>query len=626
MTGGYTMKEKNIRELAKRMGLITVEDMCQYTIAQLVVKVANKVNELVGEVWRFETDVQEIVKTQNEKIQYLLGEGLHLEVENIFNRWIQDGTFDILINQTALKKVNDRIDTIEVDVKNFGAKGDGVTYDSDSIQEFLTFCSVNQVKGRVTKGEYILDKQLHITSNTHLVFDEGAMFKQIHPNTMVNIQNDNHTGYNGYKNIKIENGVFNCNGDVVSDTMNCFFIQHAQNVEFNSCVFKNVRSYHALDINGCKNVRVINCKFLNSYDSTNKDDREAIQIDLSAPVNGEYSVCWDYTPTVDVLVEGCYFGRDDLNTLPFTTAVGSHNVRHGVFFKNIVVRDCVMDGCSKFAINGWKWVNCRVENNNIYDCGGGVKLDSPHRKSVSASDKNGVYKGLEKSYGNIIYNNRIVNTVKEGIFIRGKYITSPEEGESGNGCIHDCVISYNTITSNNGHSLITLLNTYNITVEGNRIEGGNRDGIRVYSSFNNVIKNNRISQSGNYGISISNTTLDSTDGTGVCVNNIIDGNTIEESNYCGVFLTGGASGVCVNNTFTKCNSSDDATKSIIDVSAKSSDFIISNNRFIDSNVFKNLIYVTNMCQRVNVTNNVSNVVGSSKYFNDSINGLMDYNI
>ena len=104
------MKEKNIRELAKRMGLVTVEDMCQYTIAQLVVKIANKVNELVGEVWRFETDVQEMLKTQNENIQYLLGEGLHLEVATVFEGWMEDGTFDTLINQTALKKVNDRID------------------------------------------------------------------------------------------------------------------------------------------------------------------------------------------------------------------------------------------------------------------------------------------------------------------------------------------------------------------------------------------------------------------------------------------------------------------------------------------------------------------------------------
>lgn len=124
MTGGYTMKEKNIRELAKRMGLITVEDMCQYTITQLVVKIANKVNELVDEVWRFETDVQEILKTQNENIQYLLGEGLHLEIENIFDEWLQDGTFDTLINQTALKKVNDRLDETNAQLSTLSNRND----------------------------------------------------------------------------------------------------------------------------------------------------------------------------------------------------------------------------------------------------------------------------------------------------------------------------------------------------------------------------------------------------------------------------------------------------------------------------------------------------------------------
>ena len=106
------MKEKNIHELAIRMGLITVEDMCQYTIAQLVVKIANKVNELINESLRFETDVQDVLKTQNENIQYLLGEGVLLEVESIFDEWVNDGTFDTLINQSALETVNARIDSL----------------------------------------------------------------------------------------------------------------------------------------------------------------------------------------------------------------------------------------------------------------------------------------------------------------------------------------------------------------------------------------------------------------------------------------------------------------------------------------------------------------------------------
>ena len=140
------MKEKNIQELAIRMGLITVEDMCQYTIAQLVVKIANKVNELVGEVWRFETDVQEILKTQNENIQYLLGEGLHLEVGNIFDGWVQDGTFDTLINHSALKKVNERIDENSEQLTQTVKQGQPSSIElnmlSQSVKEVLTGGSV----------------------------------------------------------------------------------------------------------------------------------------------------------------------------------------------------------------------------------------------------------------------------------------------------------------------------------------------------------------------------------------------------------------------------------------------------------------------------------------------------
>ena len=104
------MKEKNIRELARRMELVTPETMRKYSIPQLVLMIANKVNELIGEVGRFESDVVEVVKTQNENIKYLLDKGLHLEVANVFDGWVKDGTFDTLINQSALKKVNDRID------------------------------------------------------------------------------------------------------------------------------------------------------------------------------------------------------------------------------------------------------------------------------------------------------------------------------------------------------------------------------------------------------------------------------------------------------------------------------------------------------------------------------------
>lgn len=101
---------EKIQNLAVSLQLVTVEDMRKHSLPQLVTMIANKLNELMNEVHRFETDVIVMVETQNENIQYLLGEGLHLEVATVFERWVEDGTFDTLINQTALKKVNERID------------------------------------------------------------------------------------------------------------------------------------------------------------------------------------------------------------------------------------------------------------------------------------------------------------------------------------------------------------------------------------------------------------------------------------------------------------------------------------------------------------------------------------
>lgn len=101
---------EKIQNLAVSLQLVTVEDMQKHSLPQLVTMIANKLNELMNEVHRFESDVIEMVETQNENIQYLLGDGLHLEVATVFENWMEDGTFDTLINQSALKKVNDRID------------------------------------------------------------------------------------------------------------------------------------------------------------------------------------------------------------------------------------------------------------------------------------------------------------------------------------------------------------------------------------------------------------------------------------------------------------------------------------------------------------------------------------
>ena len=153
---------EKLQNLAVSLQWVTVEDMKRYTLPQLVTMIANKMNELINEVSRFEDMVFENVKNQNEKIQYLLGEGLHLEVCEVFSGWMNDGTFDTLINHSVLKSVNERIDETNTQLSHLNDKtnsvtinalypphqlnpcyGDGVNDDSQNLQSMIDFLDEN---------------------------------------------------------------------------------------------------------------------------------------------------------------------------------------------------------------------------------------------------------------------------------------------------------------------------------------------------------------------------------------------------------------------------------------------------------------------------------------------------
>ena len=647
--------------------VLSVYDFDELTLQELLCKFYEKINECV-----------DISNESLTFLEWLKGEGLHNEVVTELEKMYQDGRLTEIINNlsgdvkglvntqnekitsldtkievnkqaievnkqaieiantsliefkektnTELESHLNKIKNICVTTSDFNIIGDGITNNADKIQEFLNYCSDNQVIGKVKQGIYILEKQIKIKSNTTLIFEDGAEFKQTHTNTMVNIQENHFTEFNGYSNIKLYGGVFNCNGKEILDPMNCFFIQHASNVLFNGCTFKNIHSYHALDINGSKDIIVRNCIFLNSYDSISRETREAIQIDLSAPTEGETEICWDYTPSKNVLVENCYFGRDDQQANYFTSAIGSHNIRFNKFYDNIIFRDNIIDGNENYAINGWKWINSTIENNRISSTKG-IKLDTPHQGAESTKDVNGVYKGLQESYNNKIINNTI-DCQNDGVFIRGKWITSPTENISQSGLISQCEIRGNKINMVNATSpCITLLNAYNCKVLDNICNKSGDDGIRLYSSYANIVSGNIINDSGNYGICVNNKTLSGTDGCQINTDNVISNNIIKKAYKTAIFISNSSSTTSiVNNTITECNTSNLSSVSIIDISAQSNFVNVTNNKIVSISVFKNLIFITNTCYSVLVSNNISNVGSDGKYYNASSGGVLTNNI
>lgn len=99
----------HINELKKAINEISVYDLNTYTAIELYSRIANKLNEVIGELLRYEITVSEQVVEQNNCLQYLLNEGLTNEVINKINNMVIDGTMDLIINQNVLKDLNSQI-------------------------------------------------------------------------------------------------------------------------------------------------------------------------------------------------------------------------------------------------------------------------------------------------------------------------------------------------------------------------------------------------------------------------------------------------------------------------------------------------------------------------------------
>lgn len=107
-----------------------------------------------------------IVKRLNEVIDNynnFIDRGLQNELRTILNGWLTDGTMSELVQETAyqdlLKKLNNRT---SVSVKDFGAIGDGVTDDTNAIQQAIDEASLGCKTVFVPVGTYKITRSLDL--------------------------------------------------------------------------------------------------------------------------------------------------------------------------------------------------------------------------------------------------------------------------------------------------------------------------------------------------------------------------------------------------------------------------------------------------------------------------------
>ena len=152
---------KELIQALINQGIITATDIQRMTTLELLLTIIGRVNELHG-----------LTKEGLEAVQRVLDEGVKEEVIAKLEEWTQDGTFDTLINQSALKKVTQNILITPDDFQGT---------DVEKMQKALDYAIENNVRTiRLNRSYDITGGSIFLPSTewyNFVLFEKGGIVK-----------------------------------------------------------------------------------------------------------------------------------------------------------------------------------------------------------------------------------------------------------------------------------------------------------------------------------------------------------------------------------------------------------------------------------------------------------------
>ncbi len=344
-----------------------------------------------------------------------------------------------------------------VNVKDFGAKGNGTADDTAAIQKAIDSLKTGGTV-YIPKGVYMINylvfrENIHIRLAGNLpdatvgYTDEIADYVKNGDVAILRRNGkNNHMFYNlnrggycteGVSNIALSGGVLDCVTTGMAFVWSC-----ADGVLFENSIVKDISNNHAIQIGGCSNVTINNIMFA-GYTNGSALTRETIQIETMTPnaLSSNLSTTpvkcdpGDYQYNKNVSVTGCYFGKSDKSG-PHQTPVGHHSSRDEANCDGLVFSGNVVDNPLMYGLHLNNFVNVEITDNLFISTAKTDRLANDtalislytRTNAEEYTDKNGVkitssHKNEQIGNNNIVIkNNRFVlggNTNLRVLYITG---------------------------------------------------------------------------------------------------------------------------------------------------------------------------------------------------------------
>ena len=400
--------------------------------------------------------------------------------------------------------------TDTLNVKDFGAAGDGVTDDHEAMQAAIDAASQGLGGGKLyfPEGTYLVKKMVQLKSNIDIRLHDNATIVnginfQGRPSIVFMtgpfINGGDKIFWEPTENISFTGGTIDMNGALNEEgtkpknlpfinSSGGFAIGNSSNVTIRNVTFKDSYQGHAIQIAGSKNVLVDQSRFLGqALPKTIKDNamitKESIQIEPMTRKGFPYATG---VKSENVTIQNSYFGKSDKSG-ELVTAIGTHyqtittqnpsNIKIlNNHFDNLVYSGIRFTGFTDIVIKDNVFDKKTKEESVRYREDGGALVNAFSYKNTEDV--------LDLNKKVVITNNRF--NIKDP---KTQAIRVARDSEEYLGKVKDIEVTNNTINNQAQDSEVPSIELIRIsdglTVSGNVINGG-KDGIVINNSTGSI--------------------------------------------------------------------------------------------------------------------------------------------